>query len=65
MASKLLTVTEVAALMGVDPAKVYSYINKGLMKTIKLGPRGTRIPEFEYERFLHAHLDKDLSKIAV
>ncbi len=64
MASKLLTVADVAKLMQIDKHKVYRIINSDLIKTIQVsGKRGTRVPEFEYERFVRESLGKDIEKL--
>lgn len=64
MATKLLTVTQVGELMQVDKHKVYKLIDIGLLQTIQVsGKRGKRVPEFEYERFLHDALGKDIDEL--
>jgi hypothetical protein len=47
-----MTVTEFALRHSMSPRKVWALISAGKLKTIKLGPRTTRITEEEAAEFL-------------
>ncbi|WP_432408611.1 helix-turn-helix transcriptional regulator [Wukongibacter sp. M2B1] len=61
--NKLLTVKEVAKLMHIDSAKVYRLVKGGYIKSLKMGKRGLRIPESEYDIFIKENLGSDISKM--
>lgn len=63
MANKLLSVSQVAELMQIDPAKVYRFIEKGLIRTIKLSRRGTKVPESEFDSFVEKYTGMDLTDL--
>lgn len=56
--SRLLTVNEVANLLGCGRTLVYELMGKGQLTHIKVG-RLTRIPPAEVERFVQRRLDPE------
>lgn len=46
------TPKEVAALLGFNPITVYRWLNSGILRGIRVGPKRWRIPASEIERIL-------------
>lgn len=52
MATKCLSVAQVADLLGCSPAHVYELLNAGQLDCVRLGPHRKSIPEDAYEAFV-------------
>jgi excisionase family DNA binding protein len=48
--------TEVGRLIGISPDRARQIIDAGEMAAIRLGPRITRVPKSEIERWLAEHV---------
>ena len=61
MKTVLLTIPEVARRLSVSRWTIYRYINKGIIKPIRLPDGKVRMPEAELQRFLK-HLSSFVRK---
>lgn len=50
--SKMLTVTQFAEKMNVSRTKVYAMIKNGQIPVVRIGERGTRIPQDFVEKLI-------------
>lgn len=48
----MLTVTEACRLLGVSRTTMWTYTKKGLVRAVRIGTRGIRIPRAEIDRFI-------------
>lgn len=51
-ASKMLTAAEVGDMIGVSRFTVYEWARKGILPTLKIGPRKVFFPAAEIDKFL-------------
>ncbi len=50
--SKMLNAAEVAGMIGVSKYTVYEWARKGIIPTLKIGPRKVFFPAMEIDKFL-------------
>ena len=50
--TRLVTIPEVAARLGVSARKTWRLVAEGKLKTVRVGARGTRVIESDLERFI-------------
>ena len=50
--TRLVTIPEVAARLGVSVRKTWRLVAEGKLKTVRVGARGTRVIEGEVDRFI-------------
>jgi excisionase family DNA binding protein len=50
--TRLVTIPEVAARLGVSVRKTWRLVAEGKLKTVRVGVRGTRVIESDLERFI-------------
>jgi excisionase family DNA binding protein len=48
----LLTVRQVASILGISTKRIYALIREGRLQVVKLGPRQTRILKDSLETFI-------------
>jgi excisionase family DNA binding protein len=56
--AELLPVARVAAHLGVSRKRVYQLIEAGRLESLRLGPRGLRVPRASVEQYLKSMLEK-------
>jgi excisionase family DNA binding protein len=61
---RLLTVSEVAAELGLSRQRTYALIAEGLIPAVRISPRRVRIPSDAWEAWHAAHAERAVDNLA-